>query len=89
MADGRKNNGGHKNSGRKSKDEEQKLADRLKFLDPKAIAALENGIDSGKDWAVKLYFDRVYGGIQKNIDLTSGGEAMKQQILNIDPLSND
>jgi len=81
-----KRGGARKGSGRKSKDEEQQLAEKLAHLDPKAILALELGIDTGKDWAVRMYFDRVYGGIQKNVDLTTGGYKIKQQILSVNPL---
>jgi len=41
MADGRKNNGGHKNAGRKPKAEEQQLIERLSPLDDVAFKALK------------------------------------------------
>jgi hypothetical protein len=83
-----KRGGARTGSGRKSKDEEQQLAEKLLYLDPKAIKALEKGIDEGKDWAVRMYFDRVYGGINKNVDVTTNGDNVQMPFLSIDPLSD-
>ena len=70
MADGRKNNGGHRNAGRKSKAEEQKLIEKLKPLEPKAFKALESALNSKQNWAVKLYFEYVYGKPRETKDVT-------------------
>jgi hypothetical protein len=61
MADGRKNNGGHKTAGRKPKAEEQKLIERLSPLEDRAYKALEEAIKERESWAVKLFFDYMYG----------------------------
>lgn len=61
MADGRKNNGGHKTAGRKSKAEEQRLVEKLTPLEPKAFKALNEAITDNESWAVKLFFDYMYG----------------------------
>jgi hypothetical protein len=68
MEDKRKNNGGHKTAGRKSKSEEQKLAEKLKPFEPFALAALEKAIKDGKDWAIKLYFQYNYGMPNQKIE---------------------
>ena len=47
MEDKRKGNGGHPNSGRKSKAEEVALIEKLTPLEPLAFAALEKGLERG------------------------------------------
>lgn len=61
MADGRKNNGGHKNSGRKPKAHEQNLIEKLTPLEPEAQAALKRALLKGEGWAVKLFYEYKYG----------------------------
>ncbi len=69
--DGRSNNGGHKTAGRKSKADEQKLIEKLTPLDEKAFKALEEGINAGHNWAVKLYFEYRYGKPQQSLEVTT------------------
>lgn len=60
--DGRKNNRGHKGkAGRKPKAEEQKLIERLSPLAPSAFNVLKREIANGEAWAVKLFFQYMYG----------------------------
>jgi hypothetical protein len=59
--DGRKNNGGHKNSGRKSKAEEQKLIEKLSPFEKEAINQLRQAVEEGTPWAIKMYFEYMYG----------------------------
>ena len=59
--DKRKNNGGNKNAGRKSKAQEQQLIEKLSPLEKSAFKALENGLKEGQNWAVKLYFEYKFG----------------------------
>lgn len=67
--DKRKNNGGHStNGGRKSKAEEQSLIEKLTPLEETAFKALTNGLNEGKDWAVKLYFQYKFGMPKQTID---------------------
>ena len=87
--DKRKNNGGHSNGGRKPKAEEQKLVEKLSPLEPKAYKALENAIEDDQSWAVKIFFEYMYGRPKQAVDITSGGEKMQQPIISIDPLEND
>ena len=69
MADGRSNNGGHKtNGGRKPKVEEQKLIEKLTPLAPKAYKALNESLADGQGWAVKLFFEYMYGKPKQTID---------------------
>lgn len=63
-----KRGGARDNSGRKSKAEEQKLIEKLTPLEHKAFKALDLGLEEGKDWAVKLYFQYMYGMPQQVIN---------------------
>lgn len=67
--DRRKFNGGNKNAGRKSKAEEQQLVEKLSPLEPKAFAALTNALADEKDWAVKLYFNYMYGKPKEQVTM--------------------
>jgi len=63
--------------GRKSKAEEQKLVEKLSPLESKAHEKLSEAIEEGKEWAVKLFFDYMYGKPkqmieQKNINYDAG-----------------
>ena len=71
MEDGRKNNGGHKNAGRKPKADEQKLIERLTPLQDAGYKALEDGLTDGQSWAVKLFFEYMYGKPKQQIEQTN------------------
>ena len=71
MADGRKNNGGNKNAGRKPKAEEQQLIERLTPLDDVAFKALKNGLEDDQSWAVKLFLEYKYGKPKQQIEQTT------------------
>jgi hypothetical protein len=75
--DGRRNNGGHKNSGRKSKAEEQKLVEKLSPLEPEALSQLSKAINKGEKWAVELFFKYQYGMPKQQTDVTTNGESVK------------
>lgn len=72
------NKGGKReNSGRKSKAEEQQLIEKLSPLESTAHAKLKEALESGKEWAVKLFFDYMYGKPkqmieQKNVNYDAG-----------------
>jgi hypothetical protein len=71
MADGRRNNGGHSTkgfAGRKPKVEEQKLIEKLTPLEPAAYKALKKAIDADESWAVKLWFEYMYGKPRMRVD---------------------
>ena len=70
--DNRKNNGGHKtNGGRKPKVEEQKLIEKLTPLAPQAYKALKNSLEDEQGWAVKLFFEYMYGKPKQQIEQTN------------------
>jgi hypothetical protein len=60
--DKRRNNGGNPtNGGRKSKADEQNLIEKLSPLNDLAFIALSDALAEKKDWAVKLYFNYMFG----------------------------
>lgn len=71
MSDGRKNNGGNKNAGRKSKAEEQSLIEKLTPLEESAYKALKNALEDEQGWAIKLFFEYLYGKPKQTIDQTN------------------
>lgn len=84
--DGRKNNGGHSTAGfagRKPKDSEQKLIEKLSPYDETAIMKLFEAIDEGKDWAIKLFFNYRFGMPNSKTDITSNGESIKSISVDI------
>lgn len=73
MSDGRKNNGGHSTkgfAGRPPKADEQQLIEKLSPLQDKAFKALENAIDEEQNWAVKLWFEYMYGKPKEKVEVT-------------------
>lgn len=65
------NRGGiRENAGRKPKAEEQKLIEKLTPLEIKAFKALEKAIDDNQNWAVKLWFEYMYGKPKEKIEVT-------------------
>jgi len=82
MADGRKNNGGHKSAGRKPKADEQALIEKLSPLEDKAFKALDDAIKEGHHWAVKMYFEYVYGKPRERIETVD----LTEKILQIEIL---
>ena len=72
--DGRKNNRGHKGkAGRKPKAEEQKLVEKLSPLEPLAFTALQNGLEDNQSWAVKLFFEYMFGKPKETIEHMGNG----------------
>jgi hypothetical protein len=71
IMDKRKNNGGKREgSGRKGKAEEQALVEKLSPLEPKAFKALNNAIEDEQSWAVKMYFEYMYGKPKEKVEIT-------------------
>jgi hypothetical protein len=56
------------NGGRPSKAEEQKLIEKLSPLEDLAHKKLKEAITEGKDWAVKMFFEYMYGKPKLTID---------------------
>lgn len=82
MEDKRKLNGGHSNGGRKSKAEEQNLIEKLSPLEEQAFIKLSEAIDNGKDWAIKMFFEYMFGKPKQQTDITSMGEKI-QNVINL------
>jgi hypothetical protein len=81
MADGRRNNGGHSTkgfAGRKPKNEEHKLIEKLTPLAPKAFNALNNALEGEESWAVKLFFEYYFGKPNQRVDHTTNGESLNK-----------
>ena len=74
MADGRKNNGGNKNAGRKPKADEQKLIEKLSPLEDVAYNALERALKGDEGWAVKLFMEYRYGRPQQKLEVKTIAE---------------
>jgi hypothetical protein len=70
MNDKRKLNGGHPNSGRKSKAEEVALIEKLTPLEPKAFAALDKGLERGDFKFVQLFYNYYAGKPRETKDVT-------------------
>lgn len=68
--DGRKNNGGNKNAGRKSKSEEQALVEKLNVYSDKAFTALDNALQAEHSWALRLWFEYMYGKPKEKVEIT-------------------
>ena len=80
MEDKRKNNGGHKTAGRKSKAEEVKLLEKLGALEPLAFMALEKGLENGDFKFTQLFYNYYAGKPRETKDITVTNE---QPIFNI------
>jgi len=67
-----KNNGGARvGAGRKPKAEEQKLIEKLTPLVDSGYKALENALKDEQGWAVKLFFEYMYGKPKQQIEQTT------------------
>mgnify|MGYP000898614655 CR=1 FL=1 len=60
--------GARQGAGRKSKDEEKRLIEKLSPLEETAHNKLKEAINAGKDWAIKMYFEYMYGKPKQIID---------------------
>jgi len=78
--DGRKNNGGHSNGGRKPKAEEVKLIERLTPLEPQAYEALKKGIERGEFKFIQMFYHYYAGKPRETKDITLNTE---QPLFNI------
>jgi len=72
--DKRKNNGGHKTAGRKSKAEEIQMIERLTPLEPRAFEALEKGIEKGDFKYVQMFYHYYAGKPKETKDITISSE---------------
>lgn len=74
------------NGGRKPKAEEQRLIEKLSPLEPLAFAKLEEAMNDGKDWAIKMFFEYMFGKPkqQNDINITSEKPIFTQLDLDVD-----
>jgi hypothetical protein len=83
MEDKRKNNGGHKTAGRKSKSEEVQLLEKLGALEPLAFLALEKGLEKGDFKFTQLFYNYYAGKPRETKEITLTTE---QPIFNLNEL---
>ena len=74
--DGRKNNGGHSNGGRKPKAEEVKLIERLTPLEHQAYEALKKGIERGELKFRQTLYHYYAGKIRKTKNIPLNTDTM-------------
>ena len=74
--DGRKNNGGNKNAGRKPKADEIKIAEEMDaVLIPKAVwQALAEKVKEGDGQCIKTWLSYRYGMPKQSTDITTNGD---------------
>ena len=63
-------------AGRKAKKDEQKLIERLSPMEDLAHEKLKEAVTEGEQWAIKLYFEYMYGRPKQTMDVTTGGEKL-------------
>ena len=69
--DKRKENGGKRTgAGRKSKSEEQALVEKLNIYSEKAFTALDNALQAEHSWALRLWFEYMYGKPKEKVEIT-------------------
>ena len=64
---------GNSNSGRKSKDADQKMIESLSVYQDDVYRILHENILKGESWAIRIWFDRVHGKPteQKSLEVTN------------------
>ena len=78
---------GNENSGRKSKEVDQKMVEALSLFTEDVYKVLHANILAGKHWAIKIWFDRVHGKVieQKSLTITNS----EQPLFNLNFKSTD
>lgn len=71
MKGNNKHGGRRAGSGRKTKIEKSLMVNKLTPYDNKAFKALENGLDNGEAWAVKLFLEYRFGRPKQIIEQTN------------------
>jgi hypothetical protein len=71
----KKQNGGRREgAGRKSKAEEQNLIEKLSPMEEKALEVFKKALNEEKQWAVKMYFEYMYGKPVETKNIAVKGE---------------
>ena len=78
ILDGRKNNGGNKNAGRKPKADELVLIEKLSPLDEKAFIKLKEGVEAGSFLHLKLFLEYRFGKPKQLIGIVTETEHLEQ-----------
>jgi len=86
MEDKRKNNGGHKTAGRKSKADEVQLIEKLGVLEPLAFLALEKGLEKGDFKFTQLFYNYYAGKPRETKEITVTNEQPIFNIGNLDEI---
>lgn len=72
--DKRKNNGGKRDgAGRKPKNDEQQLLERLSIYSDDAHKKLQQAVKGGEQWAIKMFFEYYYGKPNQTINHQNNG----------------
>jgi hypothetical protein len=66
----KKHGGKRKGAGRKSKSDEQALVEKLSPLSEKVFKALDNAIQEENSWALRLWFEYMYGKPRERVEVT-------------------
>lgn len=69
-----KRGGARAGAGRKPKSEEQKVLETLSPYHPKAVKALEYGLDNNERWAVELFWKYYYGLPKQKTEVTTDSD---------------
>lgn len=74
---------GTKNSGRRAKEIDQQMLERLSVFTDDAYRVLGENIKKGKFWAIKIWFERMYGKPKeyKDLNVTSNQETPLFEII--------
>lgn len=83
----KKHGGKREGAGRRSKSEEQNLAEKLAPMETDALRVLHQAVKSGEKWAVDLYMKYYYGLPKQVIDQTIKSEDIK--ITYVEPKNDD
>lgn len=62
------NGGARKGAGRKPKADEQALIEKLTPMEKSAYSALKEAIQNKESWAVKMFFEYMYGKPKQTVD---------------------
>ena len=79
---------GNENSGRKSKEDNQIMIEELSKFSDDTYRILHQNILTGKHWAIRIWFDRMFGKSKesKELNLTNNQE---QPLFNLNFKSTD
>lgn len=65
-----KHGGKREGAGRKPKADEQVLVEKLSLYSEKAFTALDNALQAEHSWALRLWFEYMYGKPKEKVEIT-------------------